>query len=58
MHDTKSLFYKVFKAKYFPQSSIFEAKAGLGSYAWKSIVKARKIIVNGAKWRIGNGFST
>ena len=57
MHDTESLFYKVFKAKYFPQSSIFEAKAGSGSFAWKTIVKVRKIIASGAKWMIGNGCS-
>lgn len=58
VHYTKSLFYKVFKAKYFLQSSIFEAKASSRSYVWKSTVKARKFIVNGAKWRIDNGCST
>lgn len=57
VHDTKFLFYKVFKAKYFPRSFTFEVKASSGSYVWKSIVKARKFIVDGVKWRIENGCS-
>ena len=55
VHDTDSLFYRVFKAKYFPTGTIFYAKAGSGSYAWKSILKARKVIQLGARWRIGDG---
>ena len=57
VHDTDSLFYRVFKAKYFPMGSIFNAKAGSGSYAWKSILKSRKVILLGARWRIGDGSS-
>ena len=29
IHDTESLFYRVFKAKYFPNCSIFEANPSL-----------------------------
>ena len=57
VHDTNSLFYRVFKAKYFHTGTIFDAKAGSGSYAWKSILKARKVIQLGARWRIGDGSS-
>ena len=57
VHDTDSLFYRVFNAKYFPIGSIFDAKAKSGSYAWKSILKARKVILLGARWRIGDGTS-
>ena len=57
VHDIDSLFFKVFKAKYFPTGTIFDAKAGSGSYAWKSILKARKVIQLGAQWRIGDGSS-
>ena len=57
VHDMNSIFYRVFKAKYFPTGSIFDAKAGLGSYAWKSILKARKVILVGARWWIGDGTS-
>ena len=33
VHDTRSLFYKVFKAKYFPNGSMFDAKVSSGSFA-------------------------
>ena len=57
VHDTDSLFYKVFKAKYFPTGTIFNAKVGLGLFAWRSTLKARKVILLGACWRIGDGSS-
>lgn len=56
-HDTSSLFYRAFKAKYFPTSTIFYAKQKSGSYAWKSILRARKVVLMGAKWRVGDGQS-
>ena len=34
---------------------MFEAKASSGSLAWKSILHARNIIKQGAKWRVGDG---
>ena len=55
IHHTDSLFFKVFKANYFPNSSIFEAKPNSGSYAWRSILKARKVISQGARWHVGDG---
>ena len=57
-HDTSSLFYRVFKAKYFPNSTIFDAKEKYGSYAWKNILRARKVVGKGAKWRVGDGQSS
>ena len=55
VYDTDSLFYKVFKAKYFPTGTIFDAKVGSGLFAWRSILKARKVILLGARWQIGDG---
>ena len=55
IHDTSSLFYRVFKAKYFPNCSIFEASSSSGSFAWKSIIRSRKLIAQGSRWRIGDG---
>ena len=56
LHDKSSLFYKVFKARFFPNSTIMEANdSRMGSYAWKSILRGRDIIQRGALWRIGNG---
>ena len=57
LKDQSSLFYRVFKAKYFPKGSILEASAANGSYAWQSILKARKVISMGMRWRIGDGKS-
>ena len=46
----------MFKAKYFPDTSVMEAKIPANSsYAWKSIIKSRNMIKQGAKWRIGLG---
>ena len=52
-----SLFYRFFKAKFFPMGCILEAKEGTGSFAWKSILKGREIIQKGMLWRVGNGSS-
>ena len=34
IHDKESLFYKVFKANFFPNGDIFFAQLKSGSYAW------------------------
>ena len=49
LHDAQSLFYKVFKAKFFPNTFVMEARAlSNASYAWKSILKGRDVIKRGA----------
>ena len=56
LQNETSLFYKVFKARYFPNTSILEAHdSRLGSYAWRSILRGRDVILSGARWRVGNG---
>ena len=55
VYDTNSLFYKVFRTKYFPNSNVFEAKVKSGSFVWRSILHARKLILKGAKWRVNDG---
>ena len=55
LNDHNSLFYRVFKAKYFPRGSIFEAKASSGSYAWQSVLKVRNVISPRMLWRVGDG---
>ena len=58
LHDKTSLFYRVFKAKIFPNSSIMEAaNPSSASYAWRSILRGREVIKRGAVWRIGDGRS-
>ena len=53
--DKTSLFFKVFSTKYFPSSSVFDAKSSKGPYAWRSILKARQVVQEGMLWRIGDG---
>ena len=58
LHDDNSLFYRVFKARFFPRETILEAKdspSASYAYAWKSILKGRDVILKGALWRIGDG---
>ena len=48
IHNTDSMFYKVFEARFFPTCSILDNGVKTnGSYAWQSILKAY--------WRIGDG---
>uniref|UniRef100_A0A2N9E653 Reverse transcriptase domain-containing protein n=2 Tax=Fagus sylvatica TaxID=28930 RepID=A0A2N9E653_FAGSY len=56
MHNTSSLFYKVFKAKYFPHCSVMDAQPNTrSSFAWKSILGAKHLIRKGLIWRVGTG---
>ena len=56
LHNQNSLFYKVFKAWFFPNSTTMEAMdSRIGSYAWRSILVGRDVIQRGARWRVGDG---
>ena len=58
LHNKDSLFYNVFKAKFFPYCTIMEASNSTsGSYAWHSILKGRDVLSKGARWRVGSGDS-
>ena len=55
LHDKSTLFYRIFKVRFFPHCSIMEATClSSASYAWKSIIKGRE---RGAICRIGDGKS-
>ena len=58
LHDKNSLFYWVFKVKFFPNNLVMEASSpSSASYAWKTILRGRKVIQRGASWRVGDGKS-
>lgn len=58
INNPGSLCHRVFRARFFPDCYILEAKdSSVGSYAWKSILSARNVIRKGMVWRIGNGES-
>ncbi|XP_019184368.1 PREDICTED: uncharacterized protein LOC109179318 [Ipomoea nil] len=54
-----SLVARVYKARYFPRGSFFDAQVGNNlSFYWRSIMAAKSIICGGVRRRIGNGEST
>jgi hypothetical protein len=58
MTKPHTLVAKLYKARYFPNSSLFYSKIGYNpSYAWRGIWKSRQILMNGCRWSVGNGAS-
>lgn len=58
LHNIDPLFYKVFKARFYPNCSIIKAKdSRSASYAWRSILKGSDVSKKGSRCRIGNGKS-
>ena len=56
--NSNSLFYWVFKRKYFPDTSFVNAHKGRNpSYVWRSILATQPIIMQGMRWQVGNGQS-
>ena len=57
INNPSSLCYRIFKARFFPDCSILEARAVVGSYAWKSLLNVRDVVRKGMIWLVGNGES-
>ena len=56
IHNTHSLFFRVYKSRYFPNCSFMDAELGSNpSYIWRSLLAAREIIWEGSRWRVGDG---
>jgi hypothetical protein len=56
MQCKDSLLFKVFSAKFFPTGNILEASnKTTSSFAWRSILKAKELILMGTSWRVGDG---
>ena len=56
INNLDSLCHRVFKARFFLDFSILEARdSNVGSYAWKSILSARDVVRRGMVWRVGTG---
>ncbi|XP_050231744.1 uncharacterized protein LOC126680640 [Mercurialis annua] len=54
-----NLMVKLFKAKYFPNSTFLEAELGANpSYVWRSIFECKPVLKKGARVRVGNGEKT
>lgn len=58
VQDNRSLFYRVYKALYFPNCTFMEVELGNNpSFVWRSLLASREIIKEGARWKVGNGRS-
>lgn len=58
VHMPQTLVSRFFKAKYFPNSHVLQARALPGSsFIWQGIVTAKKEVVQGYRWVLGNGDS-
>ena len=57
-HNKESLFHRFFKSNFFPNCTIMEASESCScSYAWRSILKGRDVLLKGVRWRVGSGDS-
>lgn len=53
VYGEQSLFRQIFKGRYFPRASFWQAKVGSQSlWAWKSIAWAKDLIHKGWRWQI------
>ena len=56
IHESHSLFYRVYKARYFPSCSFMDAELGSNpSYVWCSLLQTRDLIREGSIWQVGDG---
>ena len=56
VQKTDSLFYRIYKARYFPNSTFLDAEMDHNpSYVWRSLLSAREVLLAGSKWQVGNG---
>lgn len=47
---------RVLKAKYFPRTTLFEAKCPLSaSFIWRSNIFAKSVLEGGCVWQVGDG---
>ncbi|KAL8126745.1 hypothetical protein AgCh_013868 [Apium graveolens] len=56
MHDTNTLVSRLFKARYFPSSTVLKASIGnRPSFIWRGIWTAKEELSGGFRWVLGNG---
>lgn len=54
--NSSSLFYRVYKAKYFPRCDFIELVIGCQPlYKWRSLMAAQDLVKRGMRWQVGDG---
>lgn len=54
--EEDSLFFQIFKTKYFPDTSFLEAKSyANSSWAWQGILASKDLVAKGWRWNVANG---
>lgn len=57
IHNTRLLFYRVYKARYFPNFFFLDTELGSNpSFVWRSLLASRDIIHAGSRWKIADGW--
>lgn len=58
LQEKDSMLHKIYKAKYFPKVNFLESTLGNNpSYAFRDILEAKNLLIQGCRWRIGDGKS-
>ena len=56
LQQPSSLVARIFKARYYPNNEFLQAPVKpYSSYCWRSVASSRFIILQGARWRAGDG---
>ncbi|XP_035542108.1 uncharacterized mitochondrial protein AtMg00310-like [Juglans regia] len=56
LQNQDSLFHKIYAARYFSDGNLLTASLGGNpSYAWRGIWEAKRLLVQGGRWNVGNG---
>ncbi|GAU30590.1 hypothetical protein TSUD_392810 [Trifolium subterraneum] len=56
INNPNSLVARIFKARYFPRSSLLDSSLGNNpSFTWRSIWKSRQVLLYGCRWSICDG---
>ncbi|XP_031120823.1 uncharacterized protein LOC116024040 [Ipomoea triloba] len=57
--EPNTMVFKVYKARYFPNSSFLDAKVGANpSFIWSIMMATQDIIRKHSRWRVGDGSQT
>ncbi|PRQ57252.1 putative reverse transcriptase zinc-binding domain-containing protein [Rosa chinensis] len=58
LENPSSLVARIYKARYFPHHSFWDAPESIApSYSWRSIIASKELVLKGMRWQVGAGSS-